>query len=217
MSSWSWVFFCFFFNWHVIRLSCLQQEQKRLGHLLVAMSLWAQKVASYLLDGVLWPVIAEPEYHNLLFHSPDIFWKNFWYALQWVNQLWCMSLFAIPRTSLHYTSLNYLFIHRQITKGFKLMLTSRIQLSFNNCLCHLVHIHTQHLGPCNQINPLVSFYRERQKDISTSNDCLWVTADAKSRFETWKKTWSKSWFYWTTSLHYKIRPNKVFFSSFFFL
>lgn len=41
-------------------MSCLQLEQRSHRHLMVVMSLLAQKVLSYLLDGVLWSFIAEP-------------------------------------------------------------------------------------------------------------------------------------------------------------
>lgn len=78
---------CCYFYWNVTHLiaglSCLHQEQRSLGHQLVVMSNWAQKVSRYLVDGVLILSIAEPELWTV-FQSPYIF---LWYVLQWVNQL----------------------------------------------------------------------------------------------------------------------------------
>ena len=46
---------------------CPQLEQRSHRHLMVVMSLLAQKVHSYLLDGVLWSFIAEPLSYLSLF------------------------------------------------------------------------------------------------------------------------------------------------------
>lgn len=50
-------------------MSCLQLELRSHIHLMVVMSLLAQKVPSYLLGGVLWSFIAEPLCLSLSFIS----------------------------------------------------------------------------------------------------------------------------------------------------
>lgn len=113
--------FCFFWGGFFL-LKCdktvlpPQQEQRTLGHLLVVMSLWAQKVASYLLDGVLWSSIAEPNHHNLL----STFSQECLLCFAVSELPLCVSLCAILHISLHYT--REFFIHRQISRCFKLML-----------------------------------------------------------------------------------------------
>lgn len=61
-------------------MSCLQLEQRSHRHLMVVMSLLAQKVLSYLLDGVLWSFFAEPLCLSLFFtilEKWDMLWSVF--------------------------------------------------------------------------------------------------------------------------------------------
>lgn len=146
----------------MIRLSCFQQEQRSLGHRLVAMSLWAQKVVSYLVDGVSWPITAEPQHHNLFplswpsVKSLDVLYNTF--CSEWNCVLIAMVCLFIPlflsaHTALSLAVFRELFIHGQ---------TQMFQMT-----AHCRSVWSLQLGsyswPCNQNNQLVS--TNLQRDI----------------------------------------------------